>query len=52
MRHSMTDALGVAGTMSRFWQRSYAADYLGFAMLLTAYIYVGTIIQTIKGHSD
>ena len=28
---------GFTGSLSRFWNRSYAADYLGFALLLVAY---------------
>lgn len=28
-------------SVSRFWNRSYAADYVGFALLLVAYSLVG-----------
>ena len=28
---------GFIGPISRFWSRSYAPDYLGFALLLVAY---------------
>ena len=31
---------GFIGATGRFWQRSYAPDYLGFALLITAYILV------------
>ncbi|KAI4284683.1 MAG: hypothetical protein L6R35_004835, partial [Caloplaca aegaea] len=29
---------GLIGSLSRFWQRSYAGDYVGFALLLTGFI--------------
>lgn len=28
---------GFIGSISRFWNRSYAPDYVGFALLLVAY---------------
>lgn len=28
---------GFMASVSRFWNRSYAADYIGFALLLLAY---------------
>lgn len=31
---------GFLGSVARFWQRSYASDYLGLAVLLTAYILI------------
>ncbi|KAK1759891.1 diacylglycerol pyrophosphate phosphatase 1 [Echria macrotheca] len=31
---------GFLGSMSRFWHRSYAADYIGFALLLTCYLLI------------
>ncbi|OAL32923.1 hypothetical protein AYO20_07714 [Fonsecaea nubica] len=37
MRQGRLDAPGVAGVIGRFWQRSYASDYVGFALLLTGY---------------
>lgn len=32
------DQPGLKGAALRFWQRSYAADYLGFVLLLLAYV--------------
>ncbi len=32
---------GFMPSVSRFWNRSYAADYVGFALLLVAYGLVG-----------
>lgn len=32
---------GFMSSVSRFWNRSYAADYVGFALLLVAYSLVG-----------
>lgn len=32
---------GAIGAVARFWQRSYAPDYLGVALLETAYMLVG-----------
>ena len=32
---------GFVSSVSRFWNRSYAADYVGFALLLVAYALVG-----------
>lgn len=31
---------GILGAIGRFWQRSYAPDYLGFALLVTAHVLV------------
>lgn len=31
---------GVIGAVARFWQRSYAPDYIGFLLLETAYALV------------
>jgi len=36
---------GVVGSVTRFWQRSYAADYVGFALLLTGYIFLEMIAE-------
>ncbi|KAL2404327.1 Diacylglycerol pyrophosphate phosphatase 1 [Exophiala dermatitidis] len=32
------DAGGVAGSVRRFWRRSYASDYVGLALLFAAYL--------------
>ncbi|EXJ95435.1 hypothetical protein A1O1_00556 [Capronia coronata CBS 617.96] len=40
-----TDAGGIAGSVWRFWQRSYASDYVGFALLFTAYICVQSFVE-------
>lgn len=32
---------GFIASVSRFWKGSYAADYVGFALLLVAYSLVG-----------
>jgi len=44
-RSGSTQRPGVLGAVARFWQRSYAADYLGFAMLLTAYMTIQFFIE-------
>ena len=31
---------GVSGALARFWQRSYAPDWLGFLLLEAAYVLV------------
>lgn len=31
---------GMVGAVARFWNRSYAPDYLGLALLITAYALV------------
>jgi len=36
---------GILGSITRFWQRSYAADYVGFALLLTGYIFLEMIAE-------
>lgn len=36
----VTQQHGAAGSLGRFWQGSYAADYLGLATLLVVYILV------------
>ena len=36
----VTSRSGIVGAVARFWQRTYAPDYVGFAMLLTAYLLV------------
>ncbi|KAF2494630.1 acid phosphatase/Vanadium-dependent haloperoxidase [Lophium mytilinum] len=36
--NSLTQSPGFVGSFARFWQRSYASDYVGLAVLLTAYI--------------
>ncbi|KAK5452279.1 hypothetical protein LTS15_007345 [Exophiala xenobiotica] len=38
MRQSIHDSPGIAGAFARFWHRSYAPDYVGFILLLAAYI--------------
>lgn len=35
----------ILGSLTRFWQRSYAADYIGFALLLTGYIFLEMIAE-------
>ena len=40
------DAGAVAGSVRRFWRRSYASDYVGLALLFAAYLgvsYIGTL---------
>jgi diacylglycerol diphosphate phosphatase / phosphatidate phosphatase len=39
---------GVIGAIGRFWERSYAPDYLGFALLLTVYILVKWLLDEIN----
>merc|ERR1712093_845618 len=36
---------GWIGAVARFWEKTYAADYLGFALLLTAYILLVTFVE-------
>lgn len=38
------DQPGLKGAILRFWQRSYAADYLGFVLLLLAYFGVSNLL--------
>lgn len=33
------------GAITRFWQRSYAPDYLGLVLLLAAYQYVSAMTE-------
>ncbi|KIV90342.1 hypothetical protein PV10_07654 [Exophiala mesophila] len=40
MRVSASEKPGVLGAVKRFWQRSYAADYVGFTLLVTGYVLV------------
>ncbi|EXJ72581.1 uncharacterized protein A1O5_03727 [Cladophialophora psammophila CBS 110553] len=40
MRQANIDAPGVVAAIRRFWQRSYASDYVGFVLLLAVYIWV------------
>lgn len=35
---SVMDQPGLQGAIQRFWQRSYAADYLGYVLLQVAYL--------------
>lgn len=37
---SWTQSPGWIGAVARFWQRSYAPEYLGLAMLIAVYIVV------------
>jgi len=39
-RASSPSDSGLYGTLRRFWQKSYASDYLGFVLLLAAYIVI------------
>ncbi|KAF2854251.1 acid phosphatase/Vanadium-dependent haloperoxidase [Plenodomus tracheiphilus IPT5] len=42
-RHSTNELLnstGFVGAAARFWQRSYASDYVGLAVLITGYILI------------
>ncbi|RYO97171.1 hypothetical protein DL765_011293 [Monosporascus sp. GIB2] len=36
---------GIIGAISRFWNHSYAPDYLGFAGLLTAYLLINFLVE-------
>ncbi|KAL8786633.1 MAG: hypothetical protein Q9213_002662 [Squamulea squamosa] len=36
---------GIMGSISRFWHRSYAAEYIGFLLLLTGYMFILTIAE-------
>ncbi|XMA17478.1 hypothetical protein WAI453_010269 [Rhynchosporium graminicola] len=36
---------GWIGSIARFWEKTYAADYLGFALLLTAYVLLVTFAE-------
>ncbi|KIX05993.1 uncharacterized protein Z518_03967 [Rhinocladiella mackenziei CBS 650.93] len=45
MRSSTNDAPGMVGAIRRFWQRSYASDYVGFALLMAAYLYVQFFVE-------
>lgn len=40
-RKTVSQDEGFMGPVSRFWNRSYTADYVGFALLLLAYSLVG-----------
>lgn len=40
MKVSVSETPGVWGALKRFWQRSYAADYVGFTLLVAAYVMV------------
>lgn len=42
MRSPVSEATGAWGAIQRFWQRSYAADYVGFVLLVSAYIFVSS----------
>jgi hypothetical protein len=41
MAPPLTSQPGVLGATARFWQRSYAPDYLGIVLLEVAYELVG-----------
>lgn len=43
MAPSLTQQQGVLGAIARFWQRSYAPDYVGIVLLELAYELVGWI---------
>ncbi|KAK3902133.1 phosphatidic acid phosphatase type 2/haloperoxidase [Staphylotrichum tortipilum] len=36
---------GVWGSVGRFWRRTYASDYVGFALLLTAYLAIQFFVE-------
>ncbi|KAM7220434.1 diacylglycerol pyrophosphate phosphatase 1 [Rhypophila decipiens] len=36
---------GLFGSFSRYWHRSYAADYIGFAVLLTGYLLIQFFVE-------
>lgn len=42
MRQAISNGSGMAASIQRFWHRSYAADYVGFMVILAAYIGVST----------
>ncbi|KAL8840756.1 MAG: hypothetical protein Q9170_001194 [Blastenia crenularia] len=44
-KNSITQQVGLMGSMARFWHRSYAGDYIGLVLLLTAFILVATIAE-------
>ncbi|KAL8719805.1 MAG: hypothetical protein Q9225_003240 [Loekoesia sp. 1 TL-2023] len=44
-KNGSTQQAGLMGSMSRFWHRSYAGDYVGFVLLLTGYILIQTIAE-------
>lgn len=43
---SFVDQPGWKGAIARFWQRSYAADYLGYVLLQLAYFGVCYMLGT------
>lgn len=38
--NGLTSKPGVVGAVARFWQKTYAPDYVGLAALIAAYIVV------------
>ncbi|KAL2161844.1 hypothetical protein VTH06DRAFT_7628 [Thermothelomyces fergusii] len=36
---------GIAGSLSRFWQRTYASDHIGFVLLLTGYLLIQFFVE-------
>jgi diacylglycerol diphosphate phosphatase/phosphatidate phosphatase len=38
--NGLTSKPGVIGAVARFWQKTYAPDYVGLAVLIAAYIVV------------
>ncbi|KAL8860512.1 MAG: hypothetical protein Q9178_003171 [Gyalolechia marmorata] len=44
-KNDLTDRDGLLGSVSRFWQRSYAADYTGFLLLALGYTFILTIAE-------
>ena len=43
---------GIIGAIGRSWQRSYAPDYLGFALLVAAYMMVTQLTGGYGGYAD
>jgi len=41
----LVDRTGCTGSVARFWQKTYAPDYVAFALLLTAYILVQLLME-------
>ncbi|KAL8910372.1 MAG: hypothetical protein Q9171_004326 [Xanthocarpia ochracea] len=44
-KNDLTERDGLLGSVSRFWQRSYAADYTGFLLLALGYTFILTIAE-------
>lgn len=44
-KHGSTQQVALLDSLSRFWHRSYAGDYIGFVILLIGFIFIQTIAE-------